>query len=85
MAQLGSEVDVTKFKIVAVFLAVLLSAGHASAQQPPDEKLAVAMQLLNERTGQVIELAAEVQKLSKQLQEARAELAKSKAPPPAKP
>ena len=75
----------TKLKIVAVFLAVLLSAGHASAQQPPDEKLAVAMQLLNERTGQVIELAAEVQKLGKQLQEARAELAKAKTPPPAKP
>jgi len=76
---------VTKFKIVAVFLAAMLAAGHASAQQPPDEKLAVAMQLLNERTGQVIELAAEVQKLNKQLQEARAELAKGKTPPPAKP
>ena len=70
----------TKFKIVAVFLAVLLSAGHASAQQPPDEKLAVAMQLLNERTGQVIELAAEVQKLTKLLKTAEAEVVKLKLP-----
>ncbi|CAB4169135.1 hypothetical protein UFOVP1413_52 [uncultured Caudovirales phage] len=75
-----------KLKILAVFLGVLFTAGQAAAQQPPvDEKLAVAMQLLNERTGQVIELAAEVQKLGKQLQEARAELAKGKTPPPAKP
>ena len=66
----------------------LLAAAPAFAQapqQPPDEKLAVAMQLLNERTGQVIELAAEVQKLGKQLQAAQAELAKAKTPPPAKP
>ena len=76
----------TKLKIVTVFLAVMLAAAPAFAQQPPpDEKLAVAMQLLNERTGQVIELAAQVQKLNKQLQEARAELAKAKTPPPAKP
>lgn len=68
-------------KKIALIL-MLLSAAPAFAQQPPDEKLAVAMQLLNERTGQVIELAAEVQKLNKQLQEARAELAKAKTPPP---
>ena len=43
------------------------------------------MQLLNERTGQVIKLASEVQKLNKQLQAAQAELAKAKTPPPAKP
>ena len=71
---------------LAALLILLPSIAFAQApQQPPDEKLAVAMQLLNERTGQVIELAAEVQKLGKQLQEARAELAKAKTPPPAKP
>lgn len=74
-------------KIAAIAAALILSAPALAQapQQPPDEKLAVAMQLLNERTGQVIELAAEVQKLGKQLQEARAELAKAKTPPPAKP
>ena len=36
------------------------------------------MQLLSERTGQVIKLGAELQRLGKQLQEARAELAKQK-------
>jgi hypothetical protein len=81
MARLGSEVDVTKLKIVAVFLAVMLAAAPALAQQAPNEELDVAMQLLNERTGQVIKLASEVQKLNKQLQEARAELAKAKTPP----
>jgi len=63
----------------------LLAAAPAFAQAPqqvPNEELDVAMQLLNERTGQVIKLASEVQKLSKQLQEARAELAKGKTPPP---
>ena len=74
-------------KITIIVAALILSApAFAQApQQQPDEKLGVAMQLLNERTGQVIELAAEVQKLGKQLQEARAELAKAKTPPPAKP
>jgi len=81
MARLGSEVDVTKLKIVAVFLAVMLAAAPALAQQAPNEELDVAMQLLNERTGQVIKLAAEVQKLNKQLQAAQAELAKAKTPP----
>ena len=71
----------TKLKIVAVFLAVMLAAAPALAQQAPNEELDVAMQLLNERTGQVIKLASEVQKLNKQLQEARAELAKAKTPP----
>ena len=73
---------------IATIVAVLLLSAPAFAQAPqqaPNEELDVAMQLLNERTGQVIKLAAEVQKLSKQLQEARAELAKAKTPPPAKP
>ena len=65
-----------------VLILMILAAAPAFAQQPPpDEKLAVAMQLLNERTGQVIELAAEVQKLNKQLQAAQAEIAKSKVEP----
>lgn len=68
-------------RIAYVVIALSLLGAPAFAQQPPDEKLAVAMQLLNERTGQVIELAAEVQKLNKQLQAAQAEIAKSKAEP----
>ena len=74
-------------KIVTIVAALLLSApAFAQApQQAPNEELDIAMQLLNERTGQVIKLAAEIQRLQKQLQEARAELAKAKAPPPAKP
>jgi len=74
-------------KIAAIVAALLLSApAFAQAQQQThNEELDVAMQLLNERSGQVIKLAAEVQKLGKQLQEARAELAKAKTPPPAKP
>ena len=71
---------------LAAFLILLPCLAFAQApQQAPNEELDVAMQLLNERTGQVIKLAAEVQKLNKQLQEARAELAKAKTPPPAKP
>jgi len=72
-------------KIVFTF-ALIVSAYPVSAQQPPaDDRLMVCRQIEGERTGQVIELAAEVQKLNKQLQEARAELAKAKTPPPAKP
>ena len=71
-------------KNLLVLAALLLSApAFAQApQQAPNEELEVAMQLLNERTGQVIKLAAEIQRLNKQLQEARAELAKGKTPPP---
>ena len=77
-------------KIAIIFAALILSspALAQAPQQAPNEELDVAMQLLNERTGQVIKLASEVQKLSKQLQAAQAELAKAKAktpPPPAKP
>ena len=74
-------------KNLLVLAALLLSApAFAQApQQAPNEELDVAMQLLNERTGQVIKLASEVQKLNKQLQAAQAELAKAKTPPPAKP
>ena len=74
---------------IAIIVAALLLSSPAFAQQAPqqaaNEELDVAMQLLNERTGQVIKLAAEIQRLQKQLQEARAELAKAKTPPPAKP
>jgi len=75
-------------KKIAIIVAALILSSPAFAQAPqqqPNEELDVAMQLLNERTGQVIKLASEVQKLNKQLQEARAELAKAKTPPPAKP
>ena len=74
-------------KIVTIVVALILSspALAQAPQQAPNEELDVAMQLLNERTGQVIKLAAEVQKLGKQLQAAQAELAKAKTPPPAKP
>lgn len=70
-------------KIAAIVAALLLSApAFAQAQQQTfNEELDVAMQLLNERSGQVIKLAAEVQKLGKQLQAAQAEIAKSKAEP----
>ena len=70
-------------KIVTIVAALILSAPALAQapQQAPNEELDVAMQLLNERTGQVIKLAAEVQKLGKQLQAAQAELAKAKTPP----
>ena len=71
-------------KKVAIILIALILAAPAFAQAPqqgPNEELDVAMQLLNERTGQVIKLAAEIQKLGKQLQAAQAEIAKSKAEP----
>ena len=67
---------------LAALLFLLPTLAFAQApQQAPNEELDVAMQLLNERTGQVIKLAAEVQKLGKQLQAAQAELAKAKTPP----
>ena len=71
-------------KKIAIIVAALILSAPALAQAPqqaPNEELDVAMQLLNERTGQVIKLAAEVQKLGKQLQAAQAELAKAKTPP----
>ena len=70
-------------KKLALIVATLLLSAPAFAQtpqQPPDDKLGVAMQLLNERTGQVIELAAEVQKLTKLLKTAEAEVVKLKLP-----
>ena len=72
-------------KKIAIIVAALILSSPALAQAPqqaPNEELDVAMQLLNERTGQVIKLASEVQKLSKQLQATQAELAKAKTPPP---
>ena len=72
-------------KLALIAALILSSPAFAQAPQQPNEELDVAMQLLHERTGQVFELVAEVQKLGKQLQEARAELAKAKTPPPAKP
>ena len=68
-------------KIITLLLFVPSIAFAQAPQQAPNEELDVAMQLLNERTGQVIKLAAEVQKLGKQLQAAQAELAKAKTPP----
>ena len=70
-------------KITIIVAALLLSspAFAQAPQQQPNEELDVAMQLLNERTGQVIKLAAEIQKLNKQLQAAQAEIAKSKVEP----
>lgn len=68
---------------VSLIVAALVVSFSAFAQQAPQsvaEELDVTMQLLNERTGQVIKLGAELQRLGKQLQEARAELAKQKEP-----
>jgi hypothetical protein len=68
-------------KSVALVVAALVVSSPAFAQQAPPsvaEELDVTMQLLSERTGQVIKLGAELQRLGKQLQEARAELAKQK-------
>jgi len=70
-------------KSVALVVAALVVSSPAFAQQAPQsvaEELDVTMQLLSERTGQVIKLGAELQRLGKQLQEARAELAKQKEP-----
>lgn len=68
-------------RLVTLLILAPVFAFAQTPQQASNEELDVAMQLLNERSGQVIKLAAEVQKLGKQLQEARAELAKTKAEP----
>jgi len=69
----------------ALLAAALFFPAIAAAQTPPqDPKLSIAMQLLNERTSQVIELAAQMQTLNTQLQELRAENAKLKAEQPKK-
>lgn len=53
----------------------------AYAQEAPrqDPKLGLAMQLLNERTGQVIELAAQLQTLQEQMRALQMENVKLKA------
>lgn len=61
-----------RFFFILMLMLCPLAVAAQQTQQPPDDKLAVAMQLLTERTGQVIELAAEVQKLTKLLKASEA-------------
>ena len=66
-------------KKLLTLVGLLLAVPAAAQQDKVDPKLAVCRQIESERTGQVIDLAAQVQLLSQQMQELRAENAKLKS------
>jgi hypothetical protein len=63
-------------------LAFLFIATPCFAQQAPDPALGVCQQISMQKEGQIIQMAVQSQALSKQLDDAKAELAKLKQPPP---
>lgn len=63
--------------ILAIF-----ATSSAFAQQAPDAALGVCQQISASKEAQLIQLAVQAQGLQRQLDDAKAELAKLKQPPP---
>lgn len=67
---------------ILAFGLLLLATPCLAQQAPPDPPLSVCQALLSNANAQTIQAGAQAQMLSKQLEEARAELAKLKEAKP---